>query len=59
MAALLATNLLSAATSVAQGGAGETELLGTVWLAEDIDGRGVVDRARSTMEFTKPGQVGE
>jgi len=57
MAALLATSLLPATTSVAQGGAGETELLGTAWLAEDIGGRGVVDRARSTMEFTKPGQV--
>jgi len=58
MAALLATSLLSATTAVAQVGAGETELLGTVWLAEDIGGRGVVGRARSTMEFTKPGQVG-
>ena len=58
MAALLATSLFSATTSVAQSGAGETELLGTAWLAEDIGGRGVVDRARSTMEFTKPGQVG-
>ena len=52
MAALLATSLLSAMTSVAQGGAGETELLGTAWLAEDIGGRGVVDRARSTGSST-------
>ena len=33
-------------------------MLGTAWLAEDIGGRGVIDRARSTMEFVKPGQVG-
>jgi heat shock protein HslJ len=38
-------------------GAGESDMLGTAWLAEDIGGRGVVDGARSTMEFVKPGQV--
>ncbi len=58
VAALVATALWSATTSMAQTGTGETDLLGTAWLAEDIGGRGVVDRARSTMEFTNPGQVG-
>ena len=54
---LAATALISVATSAAQSGANETDLLGTAWLAEDIDGRGVIDRARSTMEFAKSGQV--
>ena len=54
---LAAATLLSAAASTAQGTSGEADLLGTAWLAEDIDGRGVVDRARSTMEFAKFGQV--
>ncbi len=57
-AALAATTLFSATTSMAQTGAGDTDLLGTAWLAERIDGRGVIDRARSTMEFANPGQVG-
>ena len=52
-----AAALMSAAASMAQGAARETGLLGTAWLAEDIGGRGVIDRARSTMEFTKVGQV--
>lgn len=52
---LSATILMAAAATLAQGG--EADLLGTAWLAEDIDGRGVVDRARSTMDFTKAGQV--
>lgn len=52
---LSATILMTAAVTMAQGG--EADLLGTTWLAEDIDGRGVVDRARSTMDFTKAGQV--
>ena len=57
MAALVTTTLLCATASTAQTGAGETDLPGTAWLAEDIDGHGVVDRARSTMEFVKSGQV--
>jgi heat shock protein HslJ len=48
--------ILSSMGAVFPAGAG---MLGTAWLAEDIAGRGVVDRARSTMEFVKPGQVGE
>ena len=52
---LSATILVAAAAAMAQGGG--ADLSGTAWLAEDIDGRGVVDRARSTMDFTKAGQV--
>ena len=52
---LSATILMAAAATMAQGG--QADLSGTAWLAEDIDGRGVVDRARSTMDFTKAGQV--
>jgi heat shock protein HslJ len=33
------------------------ELLGSVWLVEDIDGRGVVDRAQTTVEFARDGSV--
>jgi len=33
------------------------QLVGS-WLAEDIDNRGVVDRAQSTLEFTADGKVG-
>ena len=53
-AALAVSTLLSAASTAAQSGAGAADMLGTAWLAEDIGGRGVVDRARSTMEFVKP-----
>lgn len=54
LAAVAAASLFSAAASVAE----ETDLSGTAWLAEDIDRRGVLDRARTTVEFLKPGQVG-
>ena len=54
---LAAITLVSAATSTAQEVTGEANLLGTAWLAEDIGGRGVIDRARSTLEFPKTGQV--
>ena len=54
---LAAITLVSAATSTAQEVTGEANLLGTAWLAEDIGGRGVIDRARSTLEFPKTGPV--
>lgn len=57
-AALALSTLLWATTTAARSGAGEADMLGTAWLAEDISGRGVVDGARSTMEFVNPGQVG-
>jgi heat shock protein HslJ len=44
--------------SVAQGSTVDDALIGTAWLADDIGGRGVVDRVQSTLEFTKPGQIG-
>jgi heat shock protein HslJ len=50
---------LLAASGTTLRAAGENpQLAGTAWLAEDIGGRGVIDRARSTMEFKEPGQVG-
>lgn len=54
LAAIAAASLFSAAASMAD----EADLLGTAWLTEDIDRRGVIDRARTTLEFPKPGQVG-
>lgn len=33
------------------------ELTGTSWLAEDIDGRGVIDNAQSTLDFRDNSQV--
>ena len=38
--------------------AADDDLLGSAWLADDIGGRGVIDRVQSTLEFAKPGQVG-
>jgi putative lipoprotein len=32
-------------------------LTGTKWLAEDIDGRGVIDNAQSTVEFVAPDRI--
>lgn len=52
-----AITFMSATTATAQEVSGEANLLGTAWLAEDIDGRGVIDRARSTLEFPITGQV--
>ena len=56
--ALALSTLLWATTTAPRSGAGEADMLGTAWLAEDISGRGVDDGTRSTMEFVKPGQVG-
>lgn len=48
-----------------QSSAGETpvmtaqqpSLIGSAWLAEDIGGRGVIDRAQTTMTFDPEGQI--
>ena len=34
-----------------------SELAGTSWLVDDVGGRGVVDRARTTLEFLEPGRI--
>lgn len=34
-----------------------TNLTGATWVAEDIDGRGVIDNAQSTVEFTADNRV--
>ena len=33
------------------------DLIGTSWWVEDIDGKGVVDRSRTTVAFPEPGKV--
>ena len=35
----------------------QTSLSGTSWLAEDIGGRGVIDRAQTTISFEPEGRV--
>lgn len=55
--ALAAIALLIALGVVTHGHAAEADLVGTAWLAEDIDGGGVVDGARPTIEFSEPGRV--
>lgn len=49
--------ILAAIGVAASAGEGGT-LIGTAWLADDIGGRGVVDRVQSTLEFTEPGRIG-
>ena len=39
-------------------GSGQPTLADTRWLAEDIDGRGVIDLARSTIEFQGTERIG-
>ena len=50
--------LFFSAPTVALGNTVHDALIGTAWLADDIGGRGVIDRVQSTLEFAKPGQVG-
>lgn len=35
----------------------QPSLIGSAWLAEDIGGRGVIDRAQTTMTFDPEGQI--
>ena len=35
----------------------KVELTGSAWLAEDVDGAGVIDNAQSTLEFSTDGKV--
>jgi heat shock protein HslJ len=59
MSGRVATLLILTATaaSMVWSGAGAAELWGTAWLADDIGGRGVVDRARSTLHFDESRRV--
>jgi len=50
--------LFFSTVSMARSATVDDALIGTAWLADDIGGRGVVDRAQSTLEFAKPGQIG-
>jgi len=49
--------VLWAASAAAQTGSG-ADLTGSAWLAGKIGGRGVVDGARTTLEFAEAGRVG-
>lgn len=54
---MAALALVSATICMAQNAAREQDLIGTSWLVEDIGGGGVVDKARSTLEFVESGRV--
>ena len=49
--------VLSLVTSTARAGQDET-LSGRSWVAEDINGKGVMDMLQTTMEFSGDGKVG-
>lgn len=49
--------LASATICMAQSTTLQDDLIGSAWLAEDIGSRGVVDNARSTLEFVEAGRV--
>lgn len=50
-------SLVLLAPGCAAGQSGTPDLLGRAWVAEDIGGRGVVDRARSEITFTAEGRA--
>jgi len=51
--------LMASGCDTREGGTtGPEGLSGTAWVAEDIQGRGVIDMLQSTLEFQEPGQVG-
>jgi heat shock protein HslJ len=52
-----ALSLLLTIGATQAAGAGGIDLIGTTWLVDDIGGRGVIDRARTTLEFLEPGRV--
>lgn len=55
-ASIAAAALLLPMASASAQGAG-TSVDGTAWLVEDIAGRGVIDRAQTTISFDAPGRV--
>jgi heat shock protein HslJ len=58
MSRLITALSILVATGVLQPAAGGgIDLVGTAWLVDDIGGRGVIDRARTTLQFLEPGQV--
>lgn len=57
IAALAITALSFGPAGMARSDAVNDGLIGTAWLADDIGGRGVVDRVQSTLEFAEPGRV--
>jgi putative lipoprotein len=59
MIALVGSVALSACAPTSQNSVPESlpNLTGTKWLAEDIDGRGVIDNAQSTVEFVAADRI--
>jgi uncharacterized lipoprotein YbaY len=55
--ALLAAAALVLPMSTAHAHGASVALEGTAWLVEDIAGRGVIDRAQTTISFDAPGRV--
>ena len=55
LVSVLSIVLMIGATPTAA--AGETDLSGSAWLVDDVGGRGVVDRARTQIQFLEPGRV--
>ena len=56
--ALTVLVLATPTTSPAQSDNIERSLIGSTWLADEIGGHGVVDGARTTIEFAEAGRVG-
>ena len=57
LAAMLLVSACAAGGSSETGGGAVDELGGTAWLAEDIQGGGVLDRLRTTLSFLGDGRV--
>jgi heat shock protein HslJ len=55
---LATLSLTLGCTGAKQTGVSERELVGHVWLVEDIDGRGVIDFLQSTVDFENDTRVG-
>jgi len=55
--ALLAAAALFLLMSATRAQGASAGIEGTAWLVEDIAGRGVIDRAQSTISFVAPGRV--
>ena len=54
---ITALTILVATAVVQPAAGGGIDLVGTAWLVDDIGGRGVIDRARTTLQFPEPGRV--
>lgn len=57
MRLIIAALLLAALTSCFEREGTAKDLAGTTWLVEDIDGRGVIDLAQTTIVFPEAGRI--